>query len=569
MSASSTKPSWGLIPAYQMPLAGIFVAVIFCSLASSQAAPLPQPASIPGNEACASCHAEIYQSYAKTVMARASGPAADGLIAGKFDDTISGVKYRVYRQDGKVLMTYDRDGRDKNKDKDKDPLHGQRELLYYIGSGVKGRTYVFSVDHFFFEAPINWYSQENRWNMTPAYTDAKEVPLNLPLFSSCLVCHTSGLQQPVAGTDNKFSSQPFVHNGITCERCHGSGEAHSAGKGAIVNPAKLPPDRRDSICMECHFEGTVAIDQPHKRLEQFRPGDLLSDYIHYYLLSSNEPTNPHSVSQFEALSLSVCKRKSGDKMWCGSCHDPHSEPPPAEKAAYYRGKCLACHGETFASRHHPDKQDCTACHMPALPSKDVAHTESTDHRIRRYPMNPELIVRTPVQKLEIFPESAANLATDRDYALGWQTLAERGLKTASPQAEQYLQKAVTELPDDAGLLSALGFVEQEKGHSDQARALYERALKADPLAGDAATNLGAIEARAGRLQRAVQLWQQSFERAPHRSVIGINLALAFCVAGQTDVARSYLTKVLEFNPDSIKAKQLWTHLNADPVQCKF
>jgi len=67
----------------------------------------------------------------------------------------------------------------------------------------------------------------------------------------------------------------------------------------------------------------------------------------------------------------------------------------------------------------------------------------------------------------------------------------------------------------------------------------------------------------------VRLWQQSFERAPHRSAIGMNLALAFCAAGQTDVARNFLLRVLEFNPDSSKAKQLWTHLNADPVQCKF
>ena len=37
-----------------------------------------------GSEACAGCHAEIYQSYQKTVMARASGMAKDGLITGEF-----------------------------------------------------------------------------------------------------------------------------------------------------------------------------------------------------------------------------------------------------------------------------------------------------------------------------------------------------------------------------------------------------------------------------------------------------------------------------------------------------
>lgn len=494
-------------------------------------------------------------------MARASGPAADALIEGKFDDDISGVHYRVYQQSSRVWMSYERKG--------KDSLQGRRELLYYIGSGIKGRTYVFSVDKFFFEAPINWYAQERRWNMTPAYVGATEVPLNLPLFPSCLVCHTSAVQPPITGTENEFSGEPFLHNGITCERCHGYNESHSKSKGPIINPAKLPPDRRDSICMECHFEGTVAVDQPGKRLAQFQPGDRISDYLHYFLLSSGAPPNPQSLSQFEALSLSACKRKSGDKMWCGSCHDPHFEPGPDEKASYYRIKCVVCHGETFAARHHPDKHDCIACHMPALPSKDVAHTEATDHRIRRYPRNPELTVRSPAQKLEIFPAGDASLATDRDYALGWQILAERGMKTAAPQAEQYLKKAVAEYPVDSAVLSALAFVYQEKGHPDQAAPLYDRALKIDPLASDAATNLGAIEARAGHLQLAVRLWQQSLERAPYRSVIGINLSLAFCAAGQTDVARRYLARVLEFDPDSSKAKQLWAHENADPAECKF
>ena len=39
-----------------------------------------------GSEACSSCHSEIYQSYSKTVMAKASGAAADGMITGEFDD---------------------------------------------------------------------------------------------------------------------------------------------------------------------------------------------------------------------------------------------------------------------------------------------------------------------------------------------------------------------------------------------------------------------------------------------------------------------------------------------------
>src|SRR5260370_37919302 len=117
------------------------------------------------------------------------------------------------------------------------------------------------------------------------------------------------------------------------------------------------------------------------------------------------------------------------------------------------------------------------------------------------------------------------------------------------EAEECLRKAVKESPDDPVVLSAFGFEELKHWHHKEARGLYERALKLDPLANEAATDLGIFEAQAGNLRRAVELWQGPFERVPYRSAIGINLAMAFCVAGQTDEARRYVQRVLEFNPD--------------------
>jgi tetratricopeptide (TPR) repeat protein len=554
-------------------------------LAASISAQTAAPAKIgepdspaPGNERCASCHEEIYKTYRNTVMATASGAAADGLVTGEFNDKDSGVHYRVYEQDGKVWMSYEREG--------KNAIRGRRELEYFIGSGVKGRTYLFSDGGFLFETPINWYSQEKRWNMTPAYTEAQEIPMNLPAYPSCLNCHTSGMQTPVAGTESEFAGKPFLHDGITCERCHGDDVSHGEKKRAgdsrspsslsasVVNPEKLAADRRDSICMECHFEGTVAVEQPGKHIYDFRPGEELSDYMHYFLLEGSLEPSPQAVSQFQALSISACKRASGEKMWCGSCHDPHAEPAAAEKAAYYRAKCLACHGQgsdgkEFAAKHHPEKPDCVACHMPPMPSKDVAHTEATDHRIMRYPNTtplPRLQIRG--KPLKAFPASDESLVTVRDYALAWETLAQRGVDGAERRAQEYLEKAVMERPDDAELLATLGFLYQRHFHENDALELYERALKADPLLVDAATNLGILEARAGDAQQAVKLWQQAFARAPDRSVIGMNLALVFCVSGQKDVARRYVERVLEFNPDYGKGKSLLAHLGEENGQCK-
>jgi hypothetical protein len=505
-------------------------------------------------------------------MSRTSGFAGDAVVAGEFSHKTSGVRYRVFKQGEQVRMGYERAS---------EKFRGERELQYFVGAGRKERSYLFSVQGFLFVSPINWYSQEGRWGITSAYAEAREIPLNLPALVECVNCHSSGLQPPSPGTENKYAGAPFLHGGISCQRCHGAGEGHmerpsSAGSlstaSTIVNPAKLPPERRDAICMECHFEGAVAVQQPASKLYQFQPGERLADYIHYFLLGGNDPQKPETLSQFEAMSLSECKRKSGDKMWCGSCHDPHVEPAAEEKAAYYRRKCLNCHGEEFAAKHHPDKPDCTKCHMPALPSKNARHIEGIDHRIRRYPSNPPLprlqVRGTPGAPLVSFPESDAGLANSRDFALAWYLLAQRNVEGSEQKAEFYLQKAVTERSEDPALLAALGFVERKRGNEKEARELYVRALKLDPLANEAAADLAIMETRAGNLRGAAELWEGVFRRMPYRSAVGMDLAIVFCVAGKKEVARQYVQRVLEFNPDYFKGKQLLAHLGEEPVQCR-
>ena len=209
--------------------------------------------------------------------------------------------------------------------------------------------------------------------------------------------------------------------------------------------------------------------------------------------------------------------------------------------------------------------------MPPLPSKDVAHTQATDHRILRNPSNPQLQDESSVHeaRLEAFPSNTDTLVTTRDLALAWEVLAERGVSGADRKAEEFLRKALRETPDDPRLLSSDAFVQQKHGHDKEAQDLYQHAMQLRPNANTAATNLGILEARTGDLQHAVRLWQQAFQRIPYRSEIGMNLARAFCAAGQKDDARHYVERVLDFNPDDTAARQMLSRLRDSPGECEL
>lgn len=565
--------SSGLFGRREIAAGLLFLIVLFALGSAAQSLEPAQSSSAPskvadrngyvGNQACVHCHSAIYESYEKTAMAHASGPALDALTPAEFTHKESGIRYRVYAENGRAWLSFDRPG---------DPeVRGKRELLYFIGSGRRGRSYLFQTDGFLFESPVNWYANKQVWDMAPAYQQAREMPLNLPAYTSCLNCHVSEMQAPAKDTDNRYPTPPFLHNGVSCERCHGPGQEHANG-GQIINPAKLTPARRDEICMQCHLEGKVAIERPGHHVYEFRPGEDLTDYVRYFVLTDSQASSLGAVSQVEALAQSQCKKKSGDAMSCTNCHNPHRSPDSAERVAYYRGKCLACHGAPFAAKHHADQPNCVTCHMPASASSDIAHTEVTDHRILRRPQIDAGLLQDAGNKcsspnLIPFPPASTIETDPRDVALAWESLVESGMTIAEPQARNLLSKALKQSPDDPALLSALAYIEQKHGGTEDARALYQRALAIDSDLVDADTNLAVIEARAGNLGDAISLWQKAFEHAPARSGIGLNLARAYCNEGKVEAARNYTLRVLEFNPDLATAKNMLKSLNQVPAKC--
>lgn len=123
------------------------------------------------NADCAPCHREIYKRYRTTPMANASGPAADGFLPGHFVHAASGVHYRVSEEAGHIWLNYERESASPDK-----ALRGRQELRYFIGSGKRGRSFLFEQSGYWFESPINWYARQQIWDMAPNYLGAQEMP---------------------------------------------------------------------------------------------------------------------------------------------------------------------------------------------------------------------------------------------------------------------------------------------------------------------------------------------------------------------------------------------------------
>lgn len=245
-------------------------------LPQAQAVALQPTGVREADAACARCHAKIYRSYLTTPMANASGLVSEKLHPGKFVHSLSATEYTIAPSGNRAELSY----RSLTRPEDS----GKVQLDYFLGSGHLGTTYLYRIADFLFESPIAWYAPSGGYDMKPGLAGLDHIPPPLPMQSGCLRCHMSSVQASDQGTINRYSGLPFLHGGITCEACHGETAAHVAtnGKAAVVNPAKLNPDLRDSICLSCHLEGDVSVERAGHSAVDYRPGQSISTYLAFY-----------------------------------------------------------------------------------------------------------------------------------------------------------------------------------------------------------------------------------------------------------------------------------------------
>jgi predicted CXXCH cytochrome family protein len=440
-----------------------------------------------------------------------------------------------------------------------EPITGVRALSYFIGSGAAARTFLINEGGFLFDAPVTYYRQFASWKGSPGYESLDYPYLTRPVVPGCLQCHASGIQTK-AGTLNGYATPPFLENGVSCERCHGAGSDHIAKGTKLLNPAKLASAARDSICAQCHLSGEVRVEKPGKEGTPLTPGELLADDLTVFVRAGS-PSALRVTSHVENLARSACKRTSGDKMWCGTCHDPHTAPEPAKKAAYFREKCLSCHqtqdchGPEPARRANSD--DCTACHMPRGPTNDIEHVVFTDHSINRKPSGSGV---APTPDSELVPYSSYT-ATTRDLALAYAVVALRDHNTADrARAFELLKQAAEQRTADPQALAYLAEFYRDAKDDAHALPIYQQVWRMDKSQYAAAAALGAYQIQRGNLTEAIQLWREALALNPAMTLVRVNLAKALLRTGNVGGARAALEQALQFNPASPEARALLSEI---------
>jgi predicted CXXCH cytochrome family protein len=494
-------------------------------------------------------------------MATSSGlvgrPMRETFDRAAFTHALTGFRYRVYSKHGALAFEFtSKDG----------ALHGSKSLNYYVGSGAKARSYLLMDDGYAYVAPVTFYTRTNAWDLTPGYDQYAYPYLTRPVVPGCLTCHASFLAT-VPQAQNRFATPPFGEGGIACERCHGDGAAHIAkmkggrleGGSAILNPAKLPPDRRDSICSQCHLSGETRVPRPGKDWRSFVPGGLLSDSTTVFVKSGGNGITV--TGHVEKLAQSACQRASGGRLWCGTCHDPHVLPKPAQRAAWFREKCLGCH-QPGDCREAPSprlkaQDDCTTCHMPKSSTVDAQHVVSTDHSIPRRPRTGSTGPR-PDGDLVAF---GGGQASERDRALAYAIVAQREHSSVyQSRAQTMLQKAERESPEDVEVLLYLAELYRNGDKPDLAIPLYQRAIMLSPEQVTASVGLGGILMERGQYADAIRVWEDALAKNAGLELVRVNLAMAYWRTGNLLSAEAHLVKAVDLSPGFAPAVDLLRQL---------
>ncbi|MBI2470474.1 MAG: cytochrome C [Planctomycetes bacterium] len=332
-----------------------------------------------GSKACKICHRANYDGWKTTYHSKyIQDPKAPGALVADFSIKS---KYRTFEQEDVDLL---------------------------IGSRFKQR-FMKRIGNDYYMFPAQWnvatkewvkYFPEDEWWCEYYPRDWKQRP-NSKL---CDGCHTVGLMT---------TGDKFIEWNIACEQCHGPGKEHAYAPSVdnIINPAKLPFDKANDVCFDCHEENRIPTEFWEKYGIRdypvgYKPGD---DLIKYKLPAPFVPGKESNV--FFPSGIGKKNRTQGNDfirstmyrrgIKCFTCHNLHNGRYTAMVYKPGNELCLTCHGEGSTSgpyvsnilehtHHKPDSpgSQCIECHMPKI-GKNALELESRSHAFNFEYFSPE------------------------------------------------------------------------------------------------------------------------------------------------------------------------------------
>jgi tetratricopeptide (TPR) repeat protein len=521
-----------------------------------------------GDAACLHCHADKVKSYHGHPMSHSVVPIQGVPLPRSKDGRSSfraeGWEYRVAAQGGRVFHKEVLRGPQGNK-----VAAVSRQIAYVLGSGRRGHSYLTEQDGFLFQSPISWFSQKRIWDLSPGYAGSN-YHFERRISADCLFCHSNHVR-PVAGTLNRYETPVFQGYGISCERCHGPGDLHVRLRDSsvkiqgldetIVNPADLRPALRDAVCEQCHLVGERRVLRAGRRPFDFRPGLPLHLFVSVFV-APPERAQEKAVGHVEQMHASRCFRKSGGKLSCFSCHNPHELPREDRKAVYYRKRCLKCHGSAdqpscrldLQLRQRQNADNCIACHMPRYNTAEVAHTAGTDHRIPRHPGTgvSDAAQRAGQPRLVNFyrdrwPDDDPAANRDLGVALGMVGIRDH-LPAFGAQAVPLLDDALEIWPNDVDALEAKGYALFVQKQYRDAVATFGQVLARNPRHENALAESATLSGILGHTREAISFWKKAIAVSPYISQYHHSLAAMYARRDEWDAAAHSCQEALRLNP---------------------
>jgi len=370
-----------------------------------------------GSDSCRTCHAEIYQGWSESGMAKMLRPYAPQNVVGDFKNNNEfylgdEADYR----DGKFQLKRARDRRLFARMTVRNHRH------YFDISQSDGNWHSYPVDYTIgskFEQayatklpngeihvfPIQYNVQHKQWiNFWKVIDGAgseradprtwERLDVSTSYQAVCAVCHTSQLRNAKGGSFD-VNNLEFKEPGIDCEMCHGPSGGHVIElseqdyhpKKALDPPVNFHQiDNRKSvaICAQCHMQSAIRNAGLDGELNYDSSGEFFGNRL-------QQPFGEFSRKGFykdgrfrqttfmvEALERSQCFKKAD--LSCGTCHDPHSRDWASNPTSLkFRDEpdlmCTGCHSQfrdaAAISRHshHATESEgsrCVSCHMPRI-----------------------------------------------------------------------------------------------------------------------------------------------------------------------------------------------------------